>query len=684
MTDAGNPLLETWTTPYGAPPFERIRPEHFRPALDAAMVEQRAAVARIVADAETPSFDNTILPLERSGLLLGKVAAVFFGLAGADTNDALQAIERDVAPLLSRHSDMIFLDGGLYARIEALWARRDALGLDAEQARVLERYRTIFARAGAGLDTVGKTRLAEINERLATLGTLFAQNVLADEKSWTLVLDGGDDLAGLPEWARSAAAAAAEERGLDGKFVITLARSSIETFLTFSTRRDLREKAFSGWIARGETGGDSDNRKIIAEIARLRTEAAQLLGHPTYAHFRLADQMAKTPEAVSGLLETVWSRGRARANREAADLEALIAEEGGSHKLAAADWRHYAEKLRKRRYDFDEAELKPYLQLEKMIEAAFYTAGRLFGLSFREVHDVPLYHPDVRTWEVSDKDGRFVGLFFGDYFARASKRSGAWMSGYRDQEKLDGDVRPIVVNVMNFSKPPKGRPALLSFDDARTLFHEFGHGLHGLLSNVTYPLLSGTAVTTDFVELPSQLYEHWLEQPEVLGKFAVHAETGEPMPAAMLEKVLAARTFNQGFATVEYTASALVDLDLHLQPDAAERDVVDFEKAVLERIGMPEAMVMRHRTPHFLHIFSGSHYASGYYSYLWSEVLDADAFAAFEEAGDIFDPDTAKRLYESVYAAGNLRDPAEAYVGFRGRLPTADALLRKRGLEEAA
>jgi peptidyl-dipeptidase Dcp len=684
MTDAGNPLLEAWNTPYGAPPFDRIRPEHFRPALDATMAEQKAVAARLAADPAEASFDNTIVPLERSGLPLGRVAAVFFGLAGADTNDALQAIEREVAPLLSRHSDEIFLDGALFARIEALWAKRDAVSLDAEQHRVLERYRTIFQRAGAGLDAAGKERLAAINERLATLGTLFAQNVLADEKDWMLVLDGDADLAGLPDWARAAAAEAAEERGLAGKHVITLARSSIETFLTFSTRRDLREKALAAWTARGETGGDSDNRKIIAEIARLRTEAAKLLGHPTYAHFRLADQMAKTPEAVAGLLETVWARGRARAAREAADLQALIAEEGGNHKLAAADWRHYAEKLRKRRFDFDEAELKPYLQLEKMIEAAFYTAGRLFGLTFREVRDVPVYHPDVRVWEVNGRDGRFVGLFFGDYFARTSKRGGAWMSAYRDQEKLDGDVRPIVVNVMNFSKPPKARPALLSFDDARTLFHEFGHALHGLLSDVTYPLLSGTAVTTDFVELPSQLYEHWLEQPEVLGKFAVHAETGQPMPEAMLRKVLSARTFNQGFATVEYTSSALVDLDLHLQPDAAERDVVEFEKAVLAKIGMPEAMVMRHRTPHFLHIFSGSHYASGYYSYLWSEVLDADAFAAFEEAGDIFDPATAKRLHDNVYAAGNRRDPAEAYVGFRGRLPTPDALLRKRGLDEAA
>lgn len=684
MTDTGNPLLEAWTMPFGAPPFDRIRPEHFRPALDATMAEQKAIVGAIAADPAEPTFENTIVALERSGLALGRVAAVFFGLAGADTNEAIQAIERDMAPLFSRHSDEIFLDSALFARVEALWTRRDSLGLDAEQARVLERYRTIFQRAGAGLDAAGKARLAAINERLATLGTLFGQNVLADEKAWSMVLDGEADLAGLPEWARAAAAAAASERGLEGKYVITLARSSIETFLAVSTRPDLREKAFAAWVSRGETGGESDNRAIIAEIARLRTETAQLLGHPTYAHFRLADQMAKTPEAVAGLLDTVWQRGRARALREAADLEALIAEEGGNRKLAAADWRHYAEKLRKRRFDLDEAELKPYFQLDKMIEAAFYTAGRLFGLAFAERRDVPVYHPDVRAWEVTGRDGRFVGLFYGDYFARSSKRSGAWMSGFRDQEKLDGDVRPIVVNVMNFSKPPEGRPALLSFDDARTLFHEFGHALHGLLSDVTYPLLSGTAVTTDFVELPSQLYEHWLEQPEVLGKFAVHAETGKPMPEALLKKMLAARTFNQGFATVEYTASALVDLDLHLQPEAGERDVVAFEKAVLERIGMPAAMVMRHRTPHFLHIFSGSHYAAGYYSYLWSEVLDADAFAAFTEAGDIFDPETAQRLHDNVYAAGNLRDPAAAYVGFRGRLPTPEALLRKRGLDEAA
>ncbi len=681
---AANPLLETWTTPYGAPPFDRIKPEDFRPAFDAAMAEQRSAVEKIAGDGAEPTLDNTVAALERSGLPLSRVTAVFFGLAGANTNDAIQGIERDVAPLLARHSDEIFLNGALFARIRRLWEGRDRLGLDDEQMRVIDRYHTVFERAGAGLAEKDKTRLAEINERLASLATQFGQNVLADEKGWMLVLDGEADLAGLPDWARAAAAAAAEERGLPGKHVVTLARSSIDTFLTFSTRRDLRDKAFEAWIARGESGGATDNRALIGEIVKLRAEAGRLLGYATYAHFRLADQMAKAPEAVSKLLATVWERGRARAAREAADLEKLIVEEGGNFKLAAADWRHYAQKMRKRLFDFDEAELKPYLQLDKMIEAAFYTAGRLFGVGFEEVRDVPVYHPDVRVWKATRDDGRLVGLFMGDYFARPSKRSGAWMGAYRDQERLDGDVRPIVANVMNFSKPPKGKPALLSFDDARTLFHEFGHALHGLLSDVTYPLLSGTAVSTDFVELPSQLFEHWLEQPEVLGRFAVHAETGQPMPEAMLKRVLSARNFNQGFATVEYAASALVDLDLHLDDSAGERDVVAFEKAALAKIGMPEAIVMRHRTPHFLHIFAGSHYAAGYYSYLWSEVLDADAFAAFEEAGDIFDAGVARRLHDNIYAAGNRRDPAEAYAGFRGRLPTPEALLRKRGLDQVA
>jgi peptidyl-dipeptidase Dcp len=673
-----NPLLETNTDPLGLPPFSRIRPEHFRPAFDAEMAAQLAAIEAITGSAEPATFENTIVPLEKSGIGLDRVAAVFFHLAGADTNEALQAIERQISPLLARHSDQISLNRKLYDRIEAIWQARSSLG--AEEARVTDRYHTMFWRAGAGLDDTGKARLKTINERLAAIGTSFSQNVLADESGWKLVLETQDDLAGLPEWLIAAAAEAASERKLPGKHVITLSRSSIEPFLTFSTRRDLRERAFDAWTKRGEFGGDTDNRKLIGETIALRAERARLMGFASYAAFRLADQMAKTPAAVRNLLESVWAPAKARVAKEHAALEKMAASEGSNIPVRAADWRHYSEKVRKAEYDFDEAELKPYLVLSNMIAAAFDVAQRLFGLSFEEVTGLTLYNPDVRVWRVT-RNGQPVGTFLADYFARPSKRSGAWMSSLRDQQKLIGDVRPVIVNAMNFSKAPKGQPTLLSFDDARTLFHEFGHALHGLLSDVTYPLIAGTGVARDFVELPSQLYEHWLEQPQVLRKFAKHATTGEPMPEALLNKVLAASKFDQGFATVEYTSSALVDLDLHELGDGAGLDVTAFEKTALERIGMPAYMVMRHRTPHFAHIFSGDGYASGYYSYLWSEVLDADAFEAFLETGDVFDPALAKRLHDHVYSAGYKRDAAEAYTGFRGKLPTADALLRKRGLD---
>jgi peptidyl-dipeptidase Dcp len=673
-----NPLLQPWPNALGLPPFPEIRPEHFRTALDAEIARQKAAVAEIVANTKPATFANTVVPLEMSGLGLDRVAAVFFHLSGADTNDALQAIERDMAPVFARHGNEIFMDRALFDRIAAVWAGRETL--DPEQRRVTERYHTIFERAGAALDEGAKKRLATIGERLAIIGTQFAQNVLADESSFMLVLDGPDDLAGLPESVVATAAETATERGLPGKHVITLSRSSIEPFLTFSTRRDLREKAFSAWVKRGEFGGKTDNRALISEMISLRAERARLMGYKTYAEFRLADTMAKTPAAVRELLESVWWPARARAADEAAALEKEIAAEGGNFKLAPWDWRFYAERVRKRAYDLDEAELKPYFQLDRMIAAAFHVANRLFGLSFAEVKDAPLYNPDVRVWRVT-RAGKPVGTFLGDYFARASKRSGAWMSALRDQQRLSGDVTPVIVNVMSFAKAPKGKPTLLSFDDVRTLFHEFGHALHGLLSDVTYPLIAGTNVARDFVELPSQLYEHWAEQPEILREFAVHAETGKPMPEVLLSRLIKARRFNQGFATIEYTSSALVDLDLHLLPSAENIDVVAFEKAALDKLGVPETIVMRHRTPHFAHIFSGDGYASGYYSYLWSEVLDADAFEAFAETGDIFDADTARRLHDNIYSAGSRRDPAEAYTAFRGRLPTSEALLRKRGLE---
>jgi peptidyl-dipeptidase Dcp len=680
-TESENPLLAEWAGALELPPFGSIKAGHFRPAFERALANHRAEIDAIAENPAVPSFENTIVALEKSGRALERVSSVFFVLAGADTSDEIEAIERDVSPLLARHSNALYLNRALYTRIADLYRRRDGLSLDAEQARVLERYHTRFVRYGAALAEAEQGRLAEINERLASLGTRFSQNVLADEKSFVMELAEGD-LAGLPDFARAAARAAAEERGRAGKYVITLARSSVETFLQFSARRDLREKAFQAWIRRGENGGGTDNRALIAEMVALRAERARFLGFATFADYRLDDQMAKTPQAARELLDAVWSRALARASAERDALQGMIAQEGGNFTLSPHDWRYYTEKLRKARYDLDESEIKPYFQLEKMIEAAFDTAGRLFGLSFKPV-DAPLYHADARAWDVTDARGRHVALFIGDYFARPSKHSGAWMTSLRDQEKLAGDIRPIVLNICNFSKPAAGQPALLSFDDARTLFHEFGHALHGMLSDVTFPLLAGTSVPSDFVELPSQLYEHWLEVPEILRKYALHARTGEPMPKSLLDRLLATRTFNQGFATVEYTACALVDLDLHSVPDTAALDVSSFERKDLERIAMPPEIVMRHRLPHFQHLFSGGGYAAGYYSYMWSEVLDADAFAAFEEAGNAFDPATAKRLRDCIYSAGNRRDPAEAYKAFRGRLPTVDALLKKRGLVEA-
>ena len=681
--DQANPLLQAWTVPGETPPFPAIRPEHFRPAFDRAMADHLAEIEAIATRPDTPSFANTIMALERSGRALERVSAVFHALSGAHTNDALMAIEREMSPLLAAHRNRIHLHDGLYARIKALGQQQDALGLTREEARVLERYHVNFRRAGAGLAADAKSRVAAIGERLAELGTAFSQNVLADEQAYALVLAGEEDLAGLSESARAAARAAAAERGMPDKHAITLARSSVEPFLRSSARRDLREKAYEAWVVRGDGGGATDNKAIIAETVALRAERARLLGYPTFAHYRLDDAMAKTPQAVQGLLERVWPPARARAMADRDALQELIRQEGGNFALAAWDWRYYAEKLRKARCDIDATEIAPYLQLDNMIAASFDTARRLFGLTFRERQDVPVWHPDVRVWEVSGAGGRFHGLFFGDYFARSSKRSGAWMTMLRAQHKLDGEVRPLVLNVMNFAKAGSGQPTLLSFDDARTLFHEFGHALHALMSDVTYPMIACTRVATDFVELPSQLYEHWLEQPEVLRRFARHYQTGEPMPEDLLRRLLAARTFDQGFATVEYVASALVDLAFHQAHEPDEVDPAAFEADVLARIGMPGEIGMRHRSPHFLHVFAGGGYAAGYYSYMWSEVLDADAFEAFQETGDVFDPAIAKRLRDEILAAGGSRDPGEAYQAFRGKLPTADALLRKRGFGEA-
>jgi peptidyl-dipeptidase Dcp len=613
--------------------------------------------------------------------LLSKVSAVFYDLVSAHSNPALLEIDKEVSLQMARHWNPIMMNAALFGRIAQLYQRRATLGLTPEQTRLLERSYTRFHRAGAGLDEAAKQRMAEINERLAHLGTSFSHHLLGDEQDWFMEL-GEADRGGLSDSFIASAKAAAQERGMEGKAIMTLSRSFVEPFLKSSTRRDLREKVFKAFTARGDNGNANDNNAAIVEILSLREESAKLLGFSTYAAYRLEDSMAKTPQAVRGLLERVWKPARARALRDRDDLQALVAQEGGNFALAPWDWRYYAEKLRQIRANFDDAAIKPYLALDHMIEAAFDCATRLFGLSFTERKDVPVWHPDVRVWEVKDASGRHQALFYGDYFARPSKRSGAWMTSLRDQQKLDGEVAPLILNVCNFSKGADGQPSLLSPDDARTLFHEFGHALHGMLSDVVYPSLSGTSVFTDFVELPSQLYEHWQEQPQVLQKFARHYQTGEPLPDDLLRRFIAARKFNQGFATVEFVSSALIDLEFHTQPASASRDVRAFERKELEKIGMPAEISLRHRPQQFGHIFSGDHYASGYYSYMWSEVMDADAFGAFEEAGNIFDPAVAKRLHDDIYSSGGSRDPEDAYVAFRGREPEPDALLRRRGLLE--
>jgi peptidyl-dipeptidase Dcp len=677
-----NPLLQAWQTPFETPPFADVVPEHFLPAFEQAFADHAAEIAAIVHDPSAPDFANTITALERSGKLLTRVSAIFYDLVSAHSNPALLEIDKEVSLRMARHWNPIMMNGVLFGRIALLHDNRAARGLTGEQMRLLERTYTRFHRAGAGLDEAAKARMAEINERLAHLGTTFSHHLFADEQDWFMEL-GEADRDGLSDSFVAAAQAAASERGMAGKAIVTLSRSSVEPFLKTSSRRELREKAYKAFVARGDNNNANDNNEIIVEILKLREESAGLLGYPTFAAYRLEDSMARTPQAARSLLERVWKPARERALADRDALQALVAEEGGNFALAPWDWRYYAEKLRQRRANFDDAAIKPYLSLDNMIEAAFDCASRLFGVSFVERKDVPVWHPDVRVWEVKDAAGKHKALFYGDYFARPSKRSGAWMTSLRDQQKLDGDVAPLIINVCNFSKGADGEPSLLSPDDARTLFHEFGHGLHGMLSNVTYPSLSGTSVFTDFVELPSQLYEHWQEQPQVLQQFARHYRTGEPLPDDLLKRFIAARKFNQGFATVEFVASALIDLEFHTQPASASRDVQAFERNELEKIGMPAEISLRHRPQQFGHIFSGDHYASGYYSYMWSEVMDADAFGAFEEAGNIFDPTVAKRLHDDIYSSGGSRDPEDAYVAFRGREPEPDALLRRRGLLEA-
>ncbi|MER8787831.1 M3 family metallopeptidase [Mesorhizobium sp. M0983] len=674
---AAHPLTE-WQGPLGLPDFTRIGDGDFSPVFDAALKTHEADIEAIAGNTGTPTIDNTLAALELAGEALDHVSSIFWCRAGAHTNEAIQALERDISPKMSRHFSAISMNERLFARIDDLYQRRETLKLDAETLRVLEKTWKNFVRSGAKLDAEGKKRLASINEELSSLGTNFGQNLLADERDWALFLDEAD-LAGLPEFLKSSMAEAAEMRGQKGRYAVTLSRSIYEPFSTFSERRDLRETAFRAFIMRGQNGGATDNTDVVRDMLRLRAEKAKLLGYESYAALKLDDTMAKTPEAVHTLLDPVWKKALEKAAADQAELQRLAAEAGSNEKFAAWDWRFYQEKLRAEKFAFDEAELKPYLQLDRIIDACFDVATRLFGISFEEKKGIATWHPDARVFVVKNADGSERGLFLADYFARPSKRSGAWMSALKSGYKLGPGSKPVIYNIMNFAKPPAGEAALLSVDEAKTLFHEFGHALHGMLTDVTWPSVAGTSVSRDFVELPSQLYEHWLTVPAVLEKHALHVKTGKPMPKALVDKMLAARTFGAGFATVEFTASALVDMAYHARPEAPQ-EPLRFEAETLERLNMPDTIAMRHRTPHFGHIFAGDGYSAGYYSYMWSEVLDADAFAAFEEAGDPFNPALAERLRKNIYAAGGSKDPEELYTAFRGKMPSPEAMMAKRGL----
>ena len=680
---ADNPLLRPWSGPFGGvPPFDQASPALLAPALEEGMALHLKELQAIADNPAPPTFENTIAAMERSGRALDRAATVYYIYGSTLSDDAVQQVERDIEPKLAAFRDRITQNEKLFKRIAAVYATRESAGLTPEQQRLTWLVHNNFVRAGAKLDGSAKQRLAAINQSLAGLFTRFSQNLLADESERFLVLQSEADLAGLPESLRAGFAADAERRGQKGKWIVANTRSSVEPFLTYSTRRELREKVWRTFVNRGDNGDARDNNALIGEILQLRAERASLLGYATHAHWRLEDSMARTPERAMELMEAVWKPAVLRVREEVADMQKLADAENAGIRIEPWDYRYYAEKVRKAKYDLDTNELKPYLQLEKLREGMFYVAGELFGMRFSELAagTVPVYHPDVRVWRVDDAAGKLVGLWYFDPYARVGKQSGAWMNAYRNQERFDGAVTTIVSNNSNFVKGKPGEPVLISWDDAVTLFHEFGHALHGLSSNVTYPSVSGTNVARDYVEFPSQLLEHWLPVKEVLDRFAVHYQTGKPIPAELVAKVERAKTFNQGFATVEYLSAALIDMKLHLAARKDSRiDADAFERETLTALGMPKEIVMRHRTPQFGHVFSGDGYSAGYYSYLWADTLTADAWDAFVEGKGAWDKDVAQRLRDNVFSIGNTRDPAEAYRSFRGRDPGIEALMRKRG-----
>ncbi|MDA9269383.1 M3 family metallopeptidase [Amylibacter sp.] len=668
-----NPLLSDWEDMFQIPPFDLIKDHHFDEAFEEAFSQIELAINKISDQSDAPTFQNTVEELERSDELMEKVASIFANLASSNSNPTLEALQRKLAPKWAKVDSDIKLNSKLFFRIDTLFKNRMNLNLSKEQLRVLELYHLSFVRSGAELKGSEQQKLKKILQRLAELGTLFTQNLLKDEREWSMNVT-EKDLLGCPQFIKDAASEAAKERGIDG-YIITLSRSLIVPFLQFSPRRDLRQKAFSAWELRGANQGKTNNLDIVQETLILRQERANLLGYNSFSDFKLETEMAGSPEKVTELLMAVWEPAKLMANRDAKILTEMMKTDGFDEKFLPSDWRYYSEKKRVAEHDLNETELKPYFQLNQMIKASFHCAKKLFNLDFRRI-DAPMYHPDVMAWEIT-RENKHIAIFIGDYFARPSKRSGAWCSRFRGQSSMDKDQRPITVNVCNFAKAPEGQQCLLNFDDARTLFHEFGHALHSMLSNVKYAYISGTSVARDFVELPSQLYEHWLSVPSVLEKFAIHAETNEPIPKDLLKKLLDAENYDQGFSTVEYVSSALVDLAFH--NEIPTKDPMQKQREVLDRIKMPAEITMRHATPHFAHIFSGDGYSSGYYSYMWSEVMDADAFEAFNEINDPFDSEIAHSLEKHIYSAGGSLPAEELYMNFRGSMPKVEALLKGRG-----
>jgi peptidyl-dipeptidase Dcp len=675
-----NPLLANWEGPYGGvPPFDKVQIALFKPALESAMMMNLMEIENIARNSAAPTFENTIVAMERAGQMLDRVSTIYGVWGSTMAGPEFQAVQREMAPKRAAFNDQITQNEPLFKRIEAVYNSPNKNKLTSEQQRLTWLYYTNFVRSGAQLKLEAKTRLSQINQQLAGLYTKFSQNVLAEETDQFIVLKSEAELAGLPQSIRDAAAAAAVTKKQPGTWVLMNTRSSIDPFLTYSDRRDLREQAWRMFIMRGDNGDEHDNNATITTILQLRAERAKLLGFPTHAHWRLENAMAKTPERAMELMMAVWKPAIARVHEEVSDMQALATKEGSAIKIEPWDYRYYAEKVRKEKFDLDQNEVKPYLQLEKLREGIFWVAGELFNFNFTPATNVPVAHPDIRVWQVTDKTtGKQIGLWYFDPYARAGKRSGAWMNAYRSQERVNGEITTIVSNNANFVKGKPGEPLLISWDDASTMFHEFGHALHGLNSNVTYPSLSGTAVARDYVEFPSQLMEHWLSTPEVLQRFAVHYQTGKPIPQTLVDRIKKSATFNQGFITVEYLAAALVDMKLHLAGDQ-KIDPRAFEKEALTELGMPHEIVLRHRLPQFMHIFSSDSYSAGYYSYLWADVITADAFGAFVEAGGPYDKKVAERLRKYIFSVGNTIDPAEAYRNFRGRDPKVEALMKKRG-----